>query len=317
MSTQEKAVKPPKNAAIKEHNKQQTECGDEGYKRNVFCGAGPAGPSPTYVERDCENKPPLKNNYGSYICLTKDNMGPRKHGYGGKGDTNCAAIDLVVGRGACKNVGNDKAVDPLPMDDAARIYISEKSDIDEYFRLPNGGIGNAKTRSAVLIKADGIRVIGREGIKLVTGVATAEERNSQTGECARHGIELISMYEDGLDKNGVPLLQPLVKGDNLVAALNKIVADIDSLGELVGHFLSSQVEFNATVANHIHISPYFAAPSIATPMTTVAGILQMKHQVGKSIPDLVKNKLMFKSVKTNYLSPSGTKYILSPMNKTN
>jgi len=317
MGSKESAIKTPTDSNLAKNASHETRCDNEGYKRNVFCGAGPAGPMPTYVERSCESKPVLKNKYGSYICMGKDNMGARTHGYGGKGDTNCAAIDMVVGRGSCKKVGDKMLVDPLPLHDAARIYISQKSDIDEYFGLPEGSVGNSKARSAVIIKADAVRVAAREGIKIITGVASKDERNSQGGVIARKGIDLIAMYSDGLDKKGAPLLQPLVKGENLRAALIKIVSDIDSLSEMVGFFLSSQIEFNGALATHFSISPFFGAPTLANPTLIPAGIVNMKNAVGKSIPDLIKNKLMFLSVKSNYLRPSGASYILSKFNNTN
>ena len=42
------------------------------------------------------------------------------------------------------------------------------SDIDDNFELVDGSIGNSKNKSAIAMKADGIRIIAREGIKLVT-----------------------------------------------------------------------------------------------------------------------------------------------------
>ena len=310
-------VRAPKDKALSEEAARSTECDGEGFKRNVACGAGPAGPQPAYIPRACENRPILKNKYGSYLCMTKDNMGARTHGYGGSGDTNCAAIDMVVGRGSCKKVGDDKAVDPLPFDDAARIYISQKADIDDYFALPEGAVGNSEARSAILCKADAIRIVGREGVKIISGVAKPDENNSQGGMCARAGIDLIGMYSDGLDKNGAALLQPLVKGDNLVRCLETMVTNLDNLAELVGSFLSFQLEFNADVAGHMHLESYFAAATLANPTLIPAGIIMAKHLAGQSIPDVIKNKLMFFSVKSNYLMESGDGYILSGFNQTN
>ena len=63
-------------------------------------------------------------------------------GYGGKANTQAGAIDIVVGRmGNTKNgpQGNIR-VSPDFFKDAARIYISQKSDIDDYFKL----VGNTQ-----------------------------------------------------------------------------------------------------------------------------------------------------------------------------
>ena len=53
-------------------------------------------PLPTYIEAPCESV--VKNNNGSYIVLGRDRPASLVSGYGGKGDTQCASIDLVAGR---------------------------------------------------------------------------------------------------------------------------------------------------------------------------------------------------------------------------
>ena len=63
--------------------------------------------------------------------------------------------------------------------DAARIYISELTDIDKNFGVTEGKSGEMKDRSGIGIKADGVRIIGREGVKIVTGRAGGTgEKNS-------------------------------------------------------------------------------------------------------------------------------------------
>ena len=87
----------------------------------------------------------------------------------------CGMIDLVAGRGQLIMAENDdlggplKSIDqeigigPSFVSDAARIYITQKSkNIDQYFGLKEGEGRTSKFKSAVGIKADHVRVIGRE-----------------------------------------------------------------------------------------------------------------------------------------------------------
>ena len=51
--------------------------------------------------------------------------------------------------------------------DAARIYISQRADIDEYFDIADGSVGHHRS-SAIAVKADSVRILQKR-IKLVTG----------------------------------------------------------------------------------------------------------------------------------------------------
>ena len=279
----------------------------------VFCRPR-REPQATYIERECETM--YKNEHGSYICMGKDNLGPRNEGYGGKADTGCAAIDMVVGRAGYRNT-DGVYVDPLPFLDAARVYISQKTDCDANFGLVPGTVGNRVARSAVVIKADGVRIMGSEGIKLVTGQGIAGEKNSMGGDVVPAGIDLIAMNDDGQDQHGMPKLQPLVKGENLIKCLNKVYFNLDQITDLISTFLMAQIEFNTAIASHPHISPFFAAPTTPSPMCITGGITVMKHMAGEAIPDLIKGKVNFTGFKNNYLSVNGPYYILSAFNNTN
>ena len=191
---------------------------------------------PEYEPADCEVL--MQNDNGSYIVLGRDRMGNLAHGKGGaEGGTDCAAIDLVCGRlsGAGntrkKGINNPIKTGPNPCQDAARIYITERGEVDHYFALPKGKTRPATNRSGVVIKSDHTRIIGRLGVKIFAGKAEFEgcgmegERNSQGGWIREpQFIELIANYDDDL--------QPLVKGDNLVKALEDIydeIADIRTI----------------------------------------------------------------------------------------
>ena len=85
----------------------------------------------------------------------------------------CGTIDMVVGRMASAKGGDGVKpgtyVDNSFFADAARIYISETTDVDQNFGLSEGIVGNPKGQSCVAMKADQCRVVGRAGIKIMTG----------------------------------------------------------------------------------------------------------------------------------------------------
>ena len=96
-------------------------------------------------------------------------------------------IDLVVGRNSANIIrdveGAVVTTNPSFKKDAARVYITQKAkNIDEYFDLElvgppllpirkNSSVNTSppNDRSAVGIKADDVRIIARESIKIVTG----------------------------------------------------------------------------------------------------------------------------------------------------
>ena len=139
-------------------------------------------------------------------------------GYGGSGDTHCASIDMVAGRmasNAASVTGDGEAMstDPNFKLDAARIYISQKTDIDTNFGITDGLVGNATAKSGIGLKADGVRIVAREGIKLVT---KTDMKNSQGGAVDQiSGIDLIAGNDD-------EELQPIPLGNNLEEALVKL-----------------------------------------------------------------------------------------------
>ena len=119
-----------------------------------------------------------KNSNNSWIVLTRDRPASRLSGYGGVGDTQAGAIDIVVGRMSA-NPREDMYVDPDFKTDAARIYISQKTDIDAYLGIKNQkanavvGITSvepdlSRGKSAVLLMSDQTRICGRENVKIFT-----------------------------------------------------------------------------------------------------------------------------------------------------
>lgn len=253
------------------------------------------------------------NTNGSFIVLGRDRPGNRLSGYGGKGDTKAASIDIVVGRQGSEAKKVNEYDEELYVDndfekDAARIYISQKSDIDDYFKIVDGSVGNIKTRSSIGLKADGIRIIGREGVKIITG---GDKFNSQGGAIKSiSGIDLIAGNDD-------TDLQSMVKGENLKQALERVVEHLNKLSGIVDAFLHTQMEYNAHISTHWHSSPFFAIPTLPSEVLIPEGMKCSMNQLIKVKRSLVNFKANLAGFKITYLNSWGKKYINSRYNKLN
>jgi len=184
----------------------------------------------------------------------------------------------VVGRLAhrAKTVnseGDQIYVDPNFKVDAARIYLSQKTDVDRNFHLAQGMQPYADYRSAVAIKADGVRIIAREGIKLVTG---ADKLNSQGCEINNrsYGIDLIANNDD-------TDMQPLVKGYNMVTCVERIYHHIDKLAGIIDMLLHAQMAFNSAVMSHSHVTAFFGVPTAIAASPALQGITTMIDHFGR------------------------------------
>jgi hypothetical protein len=266
---------------------------------------------PEFLSTPSENVMTNENN--AWIVLGRDRSASRMSGYGGKGDTQCGSIDIVAGRMGSEVRGYDESgetlfVNPSFKKDAARVYISQKTDIDKYFDLATGKVGSSKSKSGIGIKADNVRIVGRETIKLVT---TTDKRNSQGGEIKSVlGIDLIAGNDDSD-------LQSMVKGENLIDALGELVDHVDGLTGCVDTLLMSQFEFNEAISSHFHTSPFYAAPTTPSEVLMSKGIRTMISHLQKTKASLLKQKINLGLFKQNYLSKSGSKYINSRFNSVN
>jgi hypothetical protein len=278
-------------------------------------------PQIMYIRAQSEHV--IKNDNGSFIVLGRDRVRGRKSGYGGEGHTQCAAIDMVVGRGGSDvsylgSDGKSLYTDPDFQKDAARIYISQKADIDDYLLLGETGLVQdppAKGGSAVALVADDIRVVSRSSIRLVTmmgGNSSKGGANDTVG-----GITLVA-------NNDTSDIQPLVKGKNLVAALKELVDLIDDMRSIMVENTDSQMQFNNSMMQHTHLSPFFgmeSSPSgqllTATPMYNV----QLFEKTLMSLKNTGLNLSLFeKDYLAQWAAPAGStqsKWILSKFNTTN
>jgi hypothetical protein len=285
---------------------------DDKYKSGKS-GAGIFGDTmteacPNYIESPCEW---VKQHGNSWIVLGRDRPASRASGYAGQGHTQASAIDIVVGRGDPVPT-SDTNVDPDFSNDAARIYISQKADIDDYFSIyPNPQSRNksklySKSVSAIGIKADAVRIIGDMGIKLVTRTSAT---NSKGGAIATNGIELIANNDD-------TDLQPMIKGKNMVEALAGLEQKVNELSSLVLNFLKDQSSYNNTIASHTHVSA-LTGPTTNSVELVPAGI-NAAISTAEAMVDNFKGRInMNITWRNRYLNPASSKYICSEYNKVN
>jgi hypothetical protein len=299
---------------------------------------------PTYNIAPAEKK--IAQYKNSYILLGGDRFASAQTGYGGLGSHECAAIDLVAGIGqnptkfslrdkqAAEDIDTARIIGTGPtgipivnimydknfISDSARVYISEKADIDRYFNIDTEGtknrsrIINSEGRSAVGIKADAVRIIGREGIRLVT---RTESRNSQDGKIEFiSGIELMA----GGDPDG---LQPFVKGDNMVRALQKLASLLQQVVRDVVLLGGATEQMSRALADHFHPTTGFPGITPGTAVSLNGGPFMssmplVAATINRDMTDLrATGKRIGFGWRKTYTSPGGQYYINSYFNRVN
>jgi hypothetical protein len=286
-------------------------------------------PLPNYARAQCEKVIEGQNN--TYIVLGRDRPSTLMSGYGGKGHTSCGTIDIVAGRGMPfirsqtypGGAPSPIKTNPSPFFDASKIYISQKTDIDANFRLADGTVGISRGKAAIAIKSDAVRILAREGIKIVTGVDRINSRGAELISVG--GIDLIA----GNNDKG---LEPLVKGHTLRKALTELSDRINELNGVVDSFLTYQLQYNAVLMKHTHPDAINIAigmlaadnpkaltdgSTLQSPAVMGAGKKNIVCLNTISKKDLVSNKLNLTKWKFKFLQPGSPKYINSNYNNTN
>lgn len=292
-------------------------------KTGVF-GTTLQEPVPRFKKNNSEK---VIQNSNSYIVLGRDRNASKVSGKSGKGDTHANSIDLVVGRHSAqsgKNPDKDKSVDTNFFTDAARIYISQKSDVDTYFGIAKGSEGSnlSNNRAGIGIKADHVRIIGRNHIKLVTGKAKMNQ-NGKTGEKNGQGGDIetssridfiagnntedteINSFIPGFGKR-IKKLQPLVKGDNMVEFCNEL---LDLITDVLSYTMGNSQDIATLytlMSSHFHpvVAPFggVAIPAVATiPMT-----VSKTTTVSKRILGEMASAKTIGVIELNYLKKEGS-----------
>jgi hypothetical protein len=311
-------------------------------------------PLPMFVRAPCEKVWEGKNN--SYIVLGRDRPATKHTGYGSQGIPGCGMIDLVAGRMSGKDgpkrsfvncSGETERAEADPMfvpynskkhglkkcdtamevaTDAARVYIAQMTDVDNHFNLSDGTVGNSKSKSAVAIKADAVRIIGNEGIKIITNV---DGINSGCEETTKSGIDLIANNTGRRDnaqytKDGSktllsrgPSLQPLVKGDNLRACLDEVVEELVKLQSTMQGFINQVIMANMYWGSHQH-PPAVPYIDVMPRGDMVNASIDVNNTLEtKTIQSVKSHSQNFNNIKEKFLKPNGKCFINSRYNNTN
>ena len=278
---------------------------------------------PVPVFNRAEGEIVYANQNNSWIVLGRDRPATEISGFGGEGATQCAMLDLVTGRMSSVEGGpkSDIFVSPNFKSDAARIYISQRTNIDKNFDLVEGGVGMSKSKSGIGIKADAVRIIGREGIKLVTNHGG---KNSQGGKIkSTPGIDLIAGNDDARHKvkgslfgKDVNFLQPLVKGDNLIAALVEVTKEIGDLATRFDQFAKAQMRYNTSLSLHTHLCAAPGTPSALGVGLTPSHIITNIQQFTNTMATSWSQSKNLSAWRLNYLMDFGDRWICSRYNRT-
>ena len=260
----------------------------------------------------------LENNNGASICLGLDR--PGSLGTGHNGETGTAQIDILAGPSSAKMPPRDKngqtgtskpvAVDPNLALDAARITISQMTDVDENHALAGGVIGSVKNKSAVLMKADSVRHVAREGFSVHTGV---DKLNS--GGAPIRSVPRIQFIAGNNDAG----ISPVAMADKTNDAIEMLLNEIQSLQSQLDTFIQHQVEFNFAVQTHEHLDPVMMLIGVlatGNPLQINGGKIMMSPELLqsglKNIPaeliakvDGVVQQIRLAWDKVNTTSPAG------------
>ena len=219
--------------------------------------------TPIYDQAPSETVLAGENN--AFIILGRDrpySNGSGKGAFGGK----CGRVHMIAGLASAYKANTDSLVTgPNLITDAATVYISERSNIDEYFGLPTGTNRSADDRSAIAVKADHVRIVGREHIKIYAGPclnsSIKKETLSTGGTLDNRGkIDLIAGDYDNI--------QPAVKGNDLKEYLGTLTNIIQDLVSGMSDLNNRMIKMNNALLLHTHpvggLGIAVALPSIGT-----------------------------------------------------
>jgi len=244
-----------------------------------------------------------KNN--CYIVLGRDRPGSKNSGYAGRTHTQCGAIDIVVGR-YTKAYQNGSAIwtNTDFRRDAARIYVSQKADIDDYLDIKSKVLRSGKGLSAVAVKADDVRIVGRRTIKLVTTTDPYDSRGPKNGQIQSvGGIHLIAgnQSEDPQkDTDEDYPIQPLVKGLNLNMLLSLIIDQIIETTKIYDRYMEHSLKVWENIALHEHHSPFYFGKTTPSPEAIKSLPQKMIDVIKEQKMEIINFQRFLKSLKLDW-----------------
>ncbi len=261
----------------------------------------------------------VKTVLNSHFVMGADRDGGKLSGYGGRGFSGASSIDLIAGLSGPYPTDREKTQKDFS-NDAARIYLSQMTDIDDYFsisptKVKVGSLGvsieNSKQKSGIGIKADDVRIIARENIKLVTyhKVINSVAKKSNIG-----GIDIIAGI-DVASSNPKLSLQPMVKGNNLLALLKEIRKSVESVQANLSYFLKQQKKINDIFSKHVHQSGKAGMPT--SPIIGNNGQEETFKLLTDVIPQIISGIVNDVKISGVYFTEASQYYINSRYNNVN
>jgi hypothetical protein len=192
-------------------------------------------------------------------------------------------------------------------------------DIDQIFGLdsrPGARKGRGLVaRSGIGIKADGIRIVGREGVKITTGKMRGAkfglhgETNSLGGKISMPApkIELVA-------GNNYDIVQGVALGNRTRDSLRELHALIGELWSAVFNLTLAQAGVDISTAATMASMGVFMPPAAGTAAILGRSTMQKFSRVLNPLYQMRTNAEMWKF---NYLQASGPDYIVSRNVKTN
>ena len=270
-------------------------------------------PLPNYNQAPVETVIPDQANakVNAFIVVGKDRPRGLDSGLGGLGGGMVSSIDIIAGLAGpfakeTTSRGTRALIDKSPELDAARIFISQKTFIDDYFHLAEGEVGNGDANSAIAVKADDVRIIARNGIKLVTGTET-HLMGTGIPSTVIAGIDLIAGNDD-------EDLEPLVKGLKLVEALKELSELVQDLNGITFSIVDSLKSMYGTLGTHTH--PVLKAVAVPSETVAVESFTQGANLTWL-VGDLMQHQKNMVAWEMNSVWPWGDNWFCSPYNNTN
>jgi hypothetical protein len=260
------------------------------------------------------------------------------------------AIDIVTGRGAPYPPPNPKpggfgpifqtVTDPSInarlangknhdgfMMDASRIYLSQMCDIDRYFGIDTSQFNHTDhtPASAIMVKADKVRLHSRRDIKIVAGGDNKKNIDSNGYNILeRPMIHLIGGNGQNLKKNKVqsPLgpmqsenekyhnqQHPVVLGNNMITCIQHLYTALQATMEVVNSMLCSQMAMNTTLAGATPVNGGGVCPIL--PTNASMGVKKGFDDANNMFNIYFEKMFNMPTDQFNFLNKASASYILS------
>ena len=221
------------------------------------------------------------NHSGARIVLTRDNHGHRATGLGGVGATKCEAIDIVAGSLSTAKTLKDGDTQSRASfaEDGARIYLTERGDVNAYFataKSDSAGVSaSSKMKSGIGIKADHTLLIGRERVRILVGPSkySGGERLVTGNTPSDLKIEIGGTASE---KH-----HPAVLGENLVEYLKEVNKTISKLNEKIASLEIDLLQYKFAMARHQHLGVGVGA------IVTFPDIVTAVPEFLQSVPEVI------------------------------